>query len=79
MIYAFLSTLLMYCIGVCVRSSTLAVTVLIAPVDDGDLSVYDVQLVFTDFAILSRVCVALVAWFENIQHKRNTMYEEIVH
>lgn len=53
-------------------------TVLTASVDDGDLSVYDVQLVFTDCAILTLVCIALVG-FENIQHKLNTKYEEIVH
>ena len=39
----------------CVRCSTLAVTVLIAPAAGGDLAVFLVLLAFTDSAILTLV------------------------
>jgi len=42
-------------VGAYVQSSMPAVTVLTAPVVDGDLSVYSAQLVFTDSAILKLV------------------------
>ena len=45
-------------VDVCVLSNMLAVTVLIAPVEDGDLDVYVVQLASTDFVI-----PILVRWF----------------
>jgi len=43
-----------------VQDGTLVLTVPIALVDIGVLSVYDVQLVFTDFAILTLVGLSLL-------------------
>jgi len=42
-------------VGVCVRSTTLAVTAHSASVEDGDLNVCVVRLVFMDSVILAQV------------------------